>query len=110
MEQIINSLLANKILLAIVILLASLLIYSILKRIVKLIVILLIALLLYAGYLNYKGEKIDPALQQYLDKSGIDLDEIQKQKEKLTETVDTINRVNSQAENRASKIKKTKED
>lgn len=106
MEQIINSLTSNKILLAIIILIAALLIYSILKRIVKLMVILLIALVLYACYMNYRGEKIDPALQHYLDKGGINLEEIQQKKEKLNETVDTIHKLNSQGNQKSSSGRK----
>ena len=106
MEQVLNSLASNKILLAILILLASLLIYSILKRLVKLIVILLIALVLYAGYMNYKGEKIDPTLQLYLNKGGINLEEIQHKKEKLNDTADTLNKLNNKGDRESSTGKK----
>lgn len=99
MEALLNSLISNKILIVILIFLISLLIYSIIKRIVKLIVILIIALVLYIGYMNYTGQKLDPALQNYLDKGGKDLKELQQKKEKIGETLDTVNKLNNQAGN-----------
>lgn len=93
MESIINTLMSNKILLAVVILVAALIIYSILKRLVKIIVILVIALIVYLGYINYSGGKIDPAIQNYLDKGKYDLKEIQKQRDKLNEMIDTAGKL-----------------
>ncbi len=91
MESIINSIASNKILMIIIILLISLLIYSILKQLVKIIVITIIALALYLGYMSYKGEKIDNTLQDYLNKGGKELKEIQKKK-------DAVNRMLESAE------------
>jgi len=106
MESIINSFTSNPILLAIAILLASLLIYSILKRLVKLIIILIIALSLYLGYMNYTGKKIDPALQNYLNQGGKEIKEIQRKKEKLSDTIDTVNKLTDSGSRRTSPEKK----
>jgi len=84
MDTIINSVTSNRILLVISILLASLIIYSILKRLVKIIVILIIALILYLGYVNYRGEKVDDTIQHYLNKWGKELNDLQKKKNKIS--------------------------
>ena len=91
MESLISSVTTNKILLIIFILLASLIIYAMLKRLIKIIVILLIALMLYAGYMNYKGENIDATLQKFLNRNGFDLKKIEQQKKKLSNAIDSVN-------------------
>jgi len=94
METIINSIVSNKILMIIIILLISLLIYSILKQLIKIIVITIIALALYLGYVNYKGEKIDNTLQNYLNKGGKELHEIQKKKDAVSRILDSAEEIN----------------
>lgn len=93
MESIINSLSSDKILLAILILLFSLMVYSILKRIVKLIIIMIIALVLYLGYIHYTGEKIDDTLQKYINQGGKELKDIQKKKDKINRVMNSVNEV-----------------
>lgn len=93
METIINTITSNKILLLIFILLTSLIIYSILKRLVKIIIILLIALALYLGFMNYKGEKNEDFIQKYLNKGETEMKELQKKKDKISETIDAANKV-----------------
>jgi len=93
METIISTITSNKILLIIFILLASLFIYAILKRLLKIIVIILIALVLYLGYMSYRGEKIDGTIQNYLNKGEIELKELQKKKDKISNVIDSANKV-----------------
>ncbi len=93
METIISSITSNKILLLIFILITSLVIYAILKRLLKIIVILIIALALYLGYMNYMGEKIDGNIQNYLNKGETGLKDLQKKKDKISDTIDAANKV-----------------
>ncbi len=92
MESIINALTSNKVLLAIAILLLSVIIYSILKRLIKIIVIIIIALVLYMGYMNYRGEKIDETLQNYLNKGEKELTGIQKNANKISDVIDSASK------------------
>lgn len=78
MDSIIQILTANKIVLIIAILIASLIVYSILKSLLKIIVIVIIALALYLGYMNYRGENIEPKLSEYLNRGGKELNELKK--------------------------------
>lgn len=93
MESIITALTTNKVLLAILILLLALIVYSIIKRLVKIIIILIIALVIYLGYMDYRGEKIEEKLQPLLNKSGIDINEIQKKTEKLKDVIDAADKI-----------------
>jgi len=88
MDLTISSLISNKIFIAIAILLASIVIYSILKRLIKIIVIILIALIIYIGYMNYKGEKTEIILQNYLIKGEKELKKIQQKHESLGNKAD----------------------
>lgn len=93
MESIINTITSNKILLIIIILITSLLVYSILKQLVKIIIIIIIALALYLGYMNYKGEKTDIIINDYLNKGGKELKEIQKKKDSISRMLDTTEKI-----------------
>lgn len=93
LEAVIRAVTSNRILLVIVILLASLLIYSVLKRLVKIIIIVLIALLLYLGYLNYTGNDMDRTLQNYLKRGDEQVKEIIKKRDKLSDTIDSVNKL-----------------
>ncbi|HNX24601.1 MAG TPA: hypothetical protein PKG60_11185 [Spirochaetota bacterium] len=93
METIISTITSNKILMIIFILIAALIIYSVLKRLIKIIVIIIIALVLYMSYMNYKGEKIDAMVQNYLNKGGVELKELQKKKDKMSDAIDAANKV-----------------
>ena len=92
METIISTITSNKILLLIFILITSLVIYAILKRLLKIIIILIIALALYLGYMNYRGEKIDGIIQNYLNKGETELKDLQKKKDKISNTIDAANK------------------
>lgn len=93
MESIINAITSNKILLIIIILLISLLVYSILKQLIKIIVITIIALALYLSYVNYKGDKMDSNIQEYLNKGGKELKDIQKKKDALSQMLDSVEKI-----------------
>jgi len=43
--------------------------------------------------MNYKGEKIDAMVQNYLNKGGIELKELQKKKDKMSDAIDAANKV-----------------
>lgn len=93
MESIIHTITSNKILLIIIILITSLLVYSILKQLVKIIIIIIIALALYLGYMNYKGEKTDVIINEYLDKGSSGLQEIQKKKDSISRMLDASEKI-----------------
>jgi len=93
MESIINTVTSNKILLVIIILITALLVYSILKQLVKIIIIIIIALALYLGYMNYKGEKTDVIINDYLKKGGKEFQEIQKKKDSINRMLDSTEKI-----------------
>ena len=93
MESIINTVTSNKIVLIIIILITSLLVYSILKQLVKIIIIIIIALALYLGYMNYKGEKTDIIINEYLNKGGKEFQEIQKKKDSISRMLDSAEKI-----------------
>ena len=64
MEELLKNLLSDKAVVIFVLLVLSLIIYFVLKRLVKLIILAIIMLSLFMGYMYYKGEKIpQPVLE-----------------------------------------------
>ncbi len=101
-DTLINAVASNRILLIIVLLLASLLIYSILKRLVKIIVIILIALVLYLGYLNYTGKDADGVLKDYIKKGEKKYEDVTKKRDRLGRSIDQADKLMKQVQSSGS--------
>lgn len=93
MDTFIGSLASNKVLLLILILAASLLVFSILKRLLKLIVIIIIALAIYLFYINYSGQKPDAKIQNYYNEGVKELNKLQQKSEHINRINDSINKL-----------------
>jgi len=93
MESFLNTLTSNKILLLILILSASLIIYSIIKRLLKVIVIAIIALAIYLFYMNYTGQKPDNRIQNYYNEGVKELNKLQKKSEHINRINDSLNKI-----------------
>ncbi len=90
MTDIINSLLSNNIMVIIGILLASLLVYSILKRLLKIIIFFLILLIVYTAFMVYTGQEIPDSAKKYLEESGDRIDTLKKGGESFYKIIDTM--------------------
>lgn len=88
MEKIINDMLADKTVLILVLLVLSLVIYFILKRLVKLIIIAIIMLALFTGYMYYRGEKIPQPVVQIIEEGKKTKDSINR----IGKVVETLNK------------------
>jgi len=90
MTELITSLLSNNIMVIIGILLASLLVYSILKRLLKIIIFFLIMLTVYTAYMVYSGEEVPGSTQKYIEDSGEKIDSLKKGGETLFKIMESI--------------------
>jgi len=88
MEKIINDMLADKTVLILTLLVLSLVIYFILKRLLKLIIIAIIMLALFMGYMYYRGEKIPQPVMQIIEEGKKTKDSINR----MSEAVETLNK------------------
>lgn len=87
MESMVNELLSDKTVLILVLLVLSLIIYFILKRLVKLIIIAIIMLALFTGYMYYRGEKIPQPVVKIIEEGKKAKDSINN----IGNAVDSIN-------------------
>ncbi len=99
MTDIINSLLSNDIMVIIGILLASLLVYSILKRLLKIIIFFLILLIVYTAYMVYNGEEIPGSAKKYFIESNEKLDSLKKGGESFKKVMDSLNKADTTTDN-----------
>lgn len=90
MTDIINSLLSNNIMVIIGILLASLLVYSILKRLLKIIVLFLIIMIVYTAYMFYNGQNIPDSAQKYIEESSEKIETLKKGGESFYKILDSL--------------------
>ncbi len=90
MTELVNSLLSNNIMVIIGILLASLLVYSILKRLLKIIIFFLIMLTVYTAYMVYSGQEVPGSTQKYIEDSGEKIDSLKKGGETLYKIMDSL--------------------
>lgn len=67
MENLLNEILSDKRALILALLVLSLIIYFILKRLVKLIILAIIMLALFMGYMYYRGEKVPSPVMQIME-------------------------------------------
>lgn len=93
MDAFIGTLTSNKILLLIIILSASLLIYSILKRLLKIIVIAIIALAIYLIYMNYTGQEPVGRIQNFFNEGVKGLNKLQQKTEQIDRINDSIKKL-----------------
>lgn len=84
MEELFRTLTSDRLVLLFVLLVLSLIIYFILKRLMKLIVIALIMLTLFMGYMYYRGEKVPAPVKEMIEEGK--------------KTKDTFDRINKAAE------------
>lgn len=94
MTDIIDSLLSNNIMVIIGILLASLLVYSILKRLLKIIILFLIIMIVYTAYMVYNGQEVPGSPQKYIEESGEKIETLKKGGESLYRILDSIKNSN----------------
>ncbi len=90
MTDIINSLLSSNIMVIIGILLASLLVYSILKRLLKIIILFLIIMIVYTAYMFYNGQNIPDSAQKYIEESSDKIETLKKGGESFYKILDLI--------------------
>lgn len=87
MEEIVSTIISNKLYLLIGALIASIIIYAMLKKIIKLMVIIIIAAAIYIAVVHHSGgklpEKIEHIKNNELNGSG----EIKKFKEEIIHTI-----------------------
>ena len=87
MESLVNEILSDKTVLILALLVLSLIIYFVLKRLVKLIIIAIIMLALFTGYMYYKGEKIPQPVMKIIEEGKKTKDSINR----MGNAVETIN-------------------
>lgn len=90
MTDIIDSLLSNNIVVIIGILLASLLVYSILKRLLKIIIFILIIMIVYTAYMVYNGQEVPGSAHKYIEDSGDNIDALKKGGESFYRILDAL--------------------
>lgn len=90
MTELINSLLSNNIMVIIGILLASLLVYSILKRLLKIIIFFLIMLSVYTAYMVYSGQEVPGSTKKYIEESGEKIEAFKKGGETIYNIMESI--------------------
>ncbi|HQO39909.1 MAG TPA: hypothetical protein PK986_05525 [Spirochaetota bacterium] len=78
MEKIVHELLTDKTVLIFVLLVLSLIIYFVLKRLVKLIILAIIMIALFIGYMYYRGEKIPQPVMQIIEEGKKTKDSINR--------------------------------
>jgi len=91
MEKIVHELLTDKTVLIFVLLVISLIIYFVLKRLVKLIILAMIMLALFIGYTYYRGEKIPPRVMQIIEEGKHTKDSINR----ISDAVEILNTKNT---------------
>jgi len=94
MENIIETLLTNKIFIIIVILLTALVVYSLLKRLLKLIIFILIALILYVGYMTYTGQKLPGTSEELIKEGSEKIEELQKGGKVIIDSIKKLKKAN----------------
>ncbi len=97
MTELVTSLLSNNIMVIIGILLASLLVYSILKRLLKIIIFFLIMLTVYTAYMVYSGEEVPGSTQKYIEDSGEKIDSLKKGGETIFRIMESIKQSEEQS-------------
>ncbi len=94
MEELLETLLTNKIFILITVLVIALLVYSLLKRLLKLIIFILIALMLYVGYMTYTGQKLPRSSEEFIKQGTEKLNEIQKGSRVIIDSIQRIKKTN----------------
>ncbi len=91
MENILQSLMSSKLFVIIVILIAAILVYAILKRLLKMIIFMLIALTLYVGYMVYTGQELPSSPIEAIRQGENKINDFRKEGEKIIDTIKIIN-------------------
>ena len=84
MEAFIDTLFSNPVYMAIAVVLAILLVYSIIKKIIKWIFLFGILLIIYAIYLNYTGQEVPKNMHELKESVSESVDKV---KESATESI-----------------------
>lgn len=87
MENIVNEILSDKRVLILALLVLSLIIYFILKRLIKLIILAIIMLALFMGYMYYKGEKVPTPVMKIIEEGKKTRDSINM----IGNAIETVN-------------------
>lgn len=87
MENIVNEILSDKRVLILALLVLSLIIYFILKRLIKLIILAIIMLALFMGYMYYKGEKVPAPVMKIIEEGKKTRDSINM----IGNAIETVN-------------------
>ena len=82
---------SSKLFVIIVILIAAILVYAILKRLLKMIIFMLIALTLYVGYMVYTGQELPSSPIEAIRQGENKINDFRKEGEKIIDTIKIIN-------------------
>ncbi len=100
LEEIVSTLISNKLYLIGAALIVAVIIYALLKKIIKLMVIILIAAAIYIAVVHHSGGKLPEKLEQIKNNELNGTGEIKKIKENLTHTI--INNITGQSSSSSS--------
>jgi hypothetical protein len=100
LEEIVKTLISNKLYLIGAALIASIIIYALLKKIIKLLVIILIAAVIYIAVVHHSGGKLPEKLEQIKNNELNGSGEIKKLKENVIHTI--INSATDQSSSSSS--------